>query len=131
MALTQEIREQAEAALTQYDHVRRSGLGTDTTQDMLASALRALLAVLSSVEPEWEYGTALRTPKGELWDFEPEASLEDAREQSAKCNEDADSIGPDVCVPVRRRPGRESGEWMALEDPTPSDAEPTTRESHD
>lgn len=62
-------------------------------------------------EPEWEYGTALRTPQGALWDFEFEGTREAAEWHVRACEKDGHEHGMDNCVIVRRAPRISAGEW--------------------
>lgn len=75
--------------------------------------IREILTSLN--ETTWEYGTALRTPEGLLWDFEFEGTRENAEWHVRACAKDGHDHGMDVCVIVRRRPRVSAGEWTLLE----------------
>lgn len=68
-----------------------------------------------SEEPEWEYGTALRTMTGHLWDFEFEGSRETAEWHVKRCAEGGHDHGMDHCVVVRRAPRISHGDWELVD----------------
>ena len=77
------------AALAQYDKVRNSGLGTNTTEDMLANALKDLLGVgRPNPDPILEYGFSadggpvITSTYGGLVTFD---SYESAKHAGDKC----------------------------------------------
>ena len=81
----------------------------------LVDALESRLAALTTPqEDEWEYGTALRTPKGEIWDHEPDGSLAEATDHLRLCMESPGDYAPDECIVIRRVPGREAGPWLPV-----------------
>ena len=65
---------------------------------------------------EWEYGTALLTEKGEIWDVEPDPDLATAREHHDMCLADPSEYEPDSCIIVKRTPGREAGPWLPVDE---------------
>lgn len=83
-----------------------------TTQTQVRDAART---VLDHLAEQWEYGTALRTKKGDLWDFEFEGTREDAEWHVGACAKDHHDHDPDECVIVRRKPRVSAGEWELVD----------------
>lgn len=75
--------------------------------DMIDAVLAAGYRKHPEPEWEWEYGTALRTADGSLWDFEPD-SKPHAFAHVAECDVSDHSDG-ESCVVVRRPVTR--GPW--------------------
>lgn len=70
--------------------------------------------VAEEPEAEWEYGTALMTEGGQIWDVEPDPDLASAEEHHRMCLADPSEYEPDSCIIVRRTPGREAGDWVPV-----------------
>lgn len=104
----------AEVRAEQADHDAMRINGLDTR---LAAAKRKIAEMWTGVvaeEPEWEYGTALRTPNGSLWDFEYEGPREAAEWHVRACAKDGHDHGMDECVIVRRSRRISVGEWVPI-----------------
>jgi hypothetical protein len=77
--------------------------------------LNRLADALEAVGQEWEYGTALRTPNGSLWDFEYEGTREAAEWHVRECAKEGHEHGMDECVIVHRFPRVSAGDWVLVE----------------
>lgn len=114
-------KQEAEVAMTETERELiaearlwpRDGVNEGSLLNALADALEARVT-----ESVWEYGTALRTPSGEVWDHQPNGDLEAAVEHHRTCVSDPRDIAPDTCVLVRRVASRKPGEWELFDLPT-------------
>lgn len=110
---------QAEEALAKYEETRNLGVHAPRTKvaaiaDQQHNALRSLLGEYKrlTTEQEWEYGSALRSENGEIWDAWP-STLTQAQRDVA---EDVfDDHAPDELIIVKRTPERTAGPWVPVE----------------
>lgn len=106
--MTEPTDEQVHAALSTYLDVHRNWAEWEKWQ------IESMRAALLAAAPTWEYGTALRTPNGSLWDFEYEGTREAAEWHVRACAKDGHDHGMDECVIVRRSPRISVGEWVPV-----------------
>lgn len=74
----------------------------------ITSLIIEALAEPPTSEPEWEYGTALLSEAGEIWD--EWSSTKEIAERDLAQDNPADHA-PDRLVMVRRIPARPAGPW--------------------
>lgn len=67
---------------------------------------------------EWEYGSALLSTSGAIWDATLEASLEEAEEAVQLAETSADDYAPDECIVVRRTRAVLASDWEPLPEDT-------------
>jgi hypothetical protein len=114
----------AKAALARREAQNRTDPFHFGLTDHMYVALAALIAeherVLAerAAPQEWEYGSALRSASGVIWDATPEASLEEAEEAVQLAETSPDDYAPDECIVVRRTRERPASPWEPLPEDT-------------